>query len=81
MHEHREDVESDFSAIHRISDPTALPPQRFIDFAVRLGSYPGAVQAALRAPEEDGLDGDRTVGSDTVTLAADPVLADLIELD
>jgi hypothetical protein len=81
-------VESDLSVFHRIDDLTAIHPQRLIDLVVRLGFYPGVVQARLRAevgaddaPEAVAfsLGQDRVVDSSSASLAADPVLGGLID--
>jgi hypothetical protein len=83
-------VESDLSVFHRVDDLASLHPQRLIDLVVRLGFYPGVVQARLRAEaaeEDDGFTGnvvgigeDRVVDSSLSSLAADPVLGGLIEI-
>ena len=81
-------MESDLSAFHRIDDLEAVHPQRLIDLVVRLGFYPGVVQARLRAEaaaEGDSarvldLSADRTVDSSAASLAADPILGGLIEI-
>lgn len=39
------DVMSDFSAIHRVRDPLAMPGRDFFVLAHRLHFYPGVVQA------------------------------------
>jgi hypothetical protein len=89
LHEHRADVESDLSVFHRIDDPGSLHPQRLIDLVVRLGFYPGVVQARLRAetaaedaalPPAYDLGSDRVVDSSPGSLGADPILGGVIEL-
>jgi hypothetical protein len=88
LHEHRADVESDLSVFHRIDDLAGLHPQRLIDLVVRLGFYPGVVQARLRAETqaEDAvqpvydLGSDRVVDSSAASLGADPILGSVIEL-
>jgi len=43
--DHLADLESDFSAVHGVSDMYALPGPRFLRMAVRLVAYPGVMQA------------------------------------
>lgn len=47
----REDVESDFSVLHRVDDLDAMPAGRFFALVGKLGAYQGAVAAlAASAP-------------------------------
>ncbi len=46
-----DDLESDFSAIHRIEDMYELDGPRFFSLAMRLAAYPGVMQ--VRASEQD----------------------------
>lgn len=45
---HLDDVQSDFSVLHRIEEIGALPGPRFFAYASRLWTYQGAVAAAYR---------------------------------
>ena len=45
---------SDFSVFHRVDYPELLPAQVFIDRAIRLGAYAGALAARLTREEQQG---------------------------
>lgn len=44
MAAHRDDIESDLSAIHRIDDTFGQPAQRMLRLAYRVGHYPGIIR-------------------------------------
>lgn len=75
------DLCSDLSAFHRVDDPAALPPQRLIDFSVRLPAYAGVVAARGRM-EDDPVQvnqGDGVVDSRPAVLMADPVFGSMFD--
>jgi hypothetical protein len=85
IHEHYRDVVSDFSVLHRVDDPEALHPYRFVDLAMRLMAYQGAVRFGVQeeantddASAPAALDQDRTVDSEYA--AADPILGQFVEV-
>lgn len=52
MLEYLDDLESDFSAIHRISDMYSLPSPMFFRFAERIGAYKGVMQLLIQRESE-----------------------------
>lgn len=42
-----DDIESDFSVFHRVDDALAMPAQRFINLALRLPMYRGALRETV----------------------------------
>ena len=58
--DHMEDLESDFSAIHRIDDITSLDGPRFLRMALRIFAYDGVMAARLREEAEDPRNPQRT---------------------
>lgn len=91
--EHLDDLESDFSALHRIDDMYALPGPRFFGFANRLSAYAGIMQARVLAladeqpgrspaPTAPGTRGDTYIPKDVTaaSIALDPVLGSLISV-
>lgn len=85
---HRRDMESDFSAFHRlrVAEVYALPGPEFCALAYRLPAYPGALQARVRMETADqegrGSDpGRREVSSNRAVLATTPELNDLFDMN
>jgi hypothetical protein len=84
-----DDLESDFSVLHRVDDMYGMPADRFFRFAVRLPAYDGVMTARIsqgqpqQQRQEGGGqvatgDGGRQVGSSRAALSADPVIGQLI---
>lgn len=64
--DHLSDLESDFSAIHRIDDMYGLPSRKFFAFAYRMPAYAGCMQVALQEDDEQRqLRGNGMVVGDT----------------
>lgn len=92
MLDHIDDLDSDFSAIHRIDDMWALDGPRFFKLAVRLPAYDGVmrVRVAAEAEQKRPAEPSRPAAGtgravydtpDTITpasVALDPVLGSLI---
>lgn len=71
MLEHLADLESDFSALHRIDDMGELPSDRFFRMAYRLAAY-GGVMAARQAAEIMDLQHDGPVMPAQILLQMEP---------
>lgn len=81
-----DDLESDFSAIHRVDDIYAMDAPRFFRLAVRLTAYEG-VMAARRMAEDQKQNGGavntgqtREVQATRTALQHDPALAGLVSV-
>jgi hypothetical protein len=76
---------ADFRAIYHISyrEALKLPGPEFFALAQRLSAYPGVIQMRANAEEKERnrnvKPGARMVESTQRAIAADPLLADLIE--
>lgn len=64
-----DDLDSDFSAIHRVDDYRTLPGPRFFSLAMRLAAYPGVMRARVRVATES------TSDQVTVTAGQQPAVA------
>lgn len=76
MVDHLDDLESDFSAIHRV-DMWSLPAPRFFRFAYRITAYTGVMQA--RMVNEEKKQEEAPVPLTATALATTPELAGLVE--
>lgn len=77
------DLESDFSAIHRVDDIYSMDAPRFFRFAVRLTAYEGVLAARRMQEEQRGGSVSTRQGATEVPLthaamSADPVLASIV---
>lgn len=52
--DHLEDIESDFSAFHRVDDPLSLPGPEFFRKAIRLSAYSGVMAIRVHDAQEGG---------------------------
>lgn len=66
MLDYLDDLESDFSAIHRVDDIYSLDGPRFFKFAYRMAAYKGVLQARIRAEQEDADPSEDFVSSSSI---------------
>lgn len=59
-----DDIESDMSVFHRISDMYAMPPVKFFRFALRLPAYKGVMRSRIEAEEAKKSKRGKRLGSD-----------------
>lgn len=70
-----DDIESDWSAIHRISDIRRLSGPRFFAWTMRLFAYPGALQARATVEQAEQQEQPEPQPEPDVPLAARPAYA------
>ena len=65
MLKYKDDLDSDFSAIHRVTDSHTLPAPRFFKWAMRIVHYAGAVSARVLRDIAEESQGGAEVPPDT----------------
>ena len=82
--DHLDDLESDFSAFHRVDDISAMDAPRFFRLAPRLTAYQGVMAARLMAEQQEGRGAvparsdTREVPATRTAFQADPNLVGLV---